>query len=112
MSMTPQEVRIPNLPRGQLVDSDGNSTLDFSTFMQTLVTNLQRYFGNEGMVMPSQTAENIALIVANTIPNSGQPDVPLYTCAPGTMIYDSDNDLVKVTKNVAGVPTLFTVTVT
>lgn len=102
--MANENIRIPNLPNGKLVDEQGNASDDELTFRQGLITSLQQNFGPEGCVVPTQTAADIAIIVANQLPN-GQ-----YTCRPGTLLYDSTNDLLKAVILVAGVPTLKTVT--
>ena len=97
-------IRIPNLPNGQIVDEKGMPTDDELTFRHALISQLQANFGSEGCVVPSQSAADIATIVANQLPN-GQ-----YTCQAGTLLYDTTNDLLKAVIFVAGVPTLKTVT--
>ena len=94
-----QVVRIPNLPMGHIVEQDGMPTDDELTFRQTLITNLQRLIGNEGLVLPSLTTAQIDTIVAATNP-LGQ-----YTCPFGTMFYDTDLNQIWVVVSVAGVPT-------
>lgn len=111
MSNDTNSIRIPNLPNGRIVDDNGNPTLDFLTFMQTFVTNMQRLFGDEGMVAPQQIADDITIIQNNTTPNAAQPDVPVYSCAPGTFIYNSTNDTIMVSILAAGVPQFKTITV-
>lgn len=96
-------IRVPNLPNGQIVDDKGNATDDEMTFRHALISNLQNLFGNEGVVVPSQSATNIASIVANQLPNGE------YSCQAGTLLYDSTNDALKAVIFVAGVPTLKTV---
>ncbi len=102
------DFRIPNLPTGQVVDDKGNATDDELTFRHTLVTNLQRLFGPEGCVVPSQTAADI-LTIQNNLNGQGQ-----YTCAFGTIIYESDTGLLKVAKEDplgSGIPVFHTITV-
>ena len=84
-----QLVRMPNLPLGQMVDTDGNPTSTELTFRQTLLTNLQNILGNEGLVMPIQSPENVDIIInnANIDPSTG---LPIYTCQLGTIIYSQD----------------------
>ena len=82
-------IRIPNLPMGKIVDANGMPTDDEMTFRQTLLTLLQQFIGNEGLVMPSQTQSNIALIQNNTAQAQGATPSFTYTCAYGTMIYNS-----------------------
>ena len=105
-------VRVPNLPLGAMVNEQGLPTIDMLTFLQTLVTNLQRYLGNEGLVAPTQTATNITTIQNNTVPNPSGGS-PVYTCQYGTIIYDSTNNLMKmVIDNGSGAPIFKTVTLT
>lgn len=99
--------RIPNLPLGKIVDDNGNPTDDELTFRQALVTSLQNYMGNEGLVAPTQTATNITTI-QNNQNSQGQ-----YTCAFGTIIYDSTNNSIKIAiDNGSGAPLFKTVTLT
>lgn len=105
------KVRIPNLPTGAIVDSSGNPTSDEMLFRQALLSLLQKLVGNEGLVMPTQTAADITVIQNNQITTaSGVPNQ--FTCAPGTFLYNSTNDTVQVSILVAGVPVFKTVTVT
>lgn len=105
--MTEKVVRIPNLPLGKLVDTDLNPTDDEITFRHTLITSLQKNFGDEGVVIPTQPTANITIIQNN----QNQATPPQYTCQAGTFIYDSDTNSVKVAILVAGVPTFKTVVV-
>lgn len=106
-----QNVIIPNLPLGQIADKNGMATDDFWTFLQILISNLQKYFSEEGLVSPSQTQNNITVIQNSTIPNpAGGAD--LYTCAPGTFLYNSTNDTMLVSVLSGGVPVFKTITVT
>lgn len=101
-------IRIPNLNVGKIVDEKGMATLEEIAFRQTLITSLQQNAGNEGLVMPSQSAANILVIQNNTLPApSGE-----YTCQAGTFVYNTTNDTVMVAILVAGVPVFKTVTVT
>lgn len=104
-------IRVPNLPNGQITDKDGNPTDDEITFRHALVTSLQKNFGNEGLVAPSQPAANITIIQNNQIPDpvTGLPNQ--FSCQPGTIIYNSTNDTLMVAILVAGVPTFKTFTV-
>ena len=101
LSSDTQVVRIPNLPMGHIVDADGLPTDDELTFRQTLITNLQKFIGNEGMVLPSLTTSQIDQIVAAT--NS----LNQFTCPFGAMFYDTTLNEIWATKSVAGVPTKF-----
>ncbi len=84
-----QPIRIPNLPVGPIVIQDGNATPTELTFRQTLLSNLQKILGNEGLVMPLQSPGNADIIVnnANIDPSTG---LPVYTCQLGTIIYSED----------------------
>ncbi|MGL6123752.1 MAG: hypothetical protein ACRC1W_12210 [Shewanella sp.] len=98
-------IRVPNLPTGFMTEADGSPTDDEMVFRQNLISSLQQNFGNEGLVAPSQSAANIAIIAANQNENSQ------YTTQAGTMIYNTDTDALMVAILVAGVPTFKTVTV-
>lgn len=114
----PQQIRVPNTPIEQWVDDKGYPTPATQTFLYTLITSLQQNFGNEGLVAPSQPqdatttppTDNISKIQYNTVINA--QGVPQYTLQNGTFIYDSTNDRILVSINVAGVPTFKQVTVT
>ena len=103
-------IRVPNLPNGQIADSDGNPTDDEITFRQALITSLQKNFGDEGLVAPTQSSANIAIIQDNTAPDPVTGISNIYTCAPGTIIYNSTNDTLMVSVLIAGVPTFKTFT--
>lgn len=77
-----QIVRIPNLPMGHIVDDQGLPTDDELTFRQTLITNLQKLFGNDGVVLPNLTTAEIDTIV------NAQNSLGQYTCSFGTLFYD------------------------
>ncbi len=108
-------IRIPPLHLGKMVDANGMPTDDEKTFRQGLVSLLQQLFGNEGIVMPSQTATNILTIQNHTAQAQGATPNTSNTCAFGTMIYESDTALVKVSIEDplgSGTPVFKTVTVT
>jgi hypothetical protein len=92
------EIRIPNLPMGNIVEKDGYPTDDEMTFRQVLISNLQRLFGNNGVVLPSLTSTEIAY-VENKVDIQGRK-----TCAYGTMVYDTTVNQVKVAINIGGNP--------
>jgi len=111
-------VRIPNLPMGQIVDANGKATDEEMTFRQALLTLLEQLAGNEGLVMPQQTDANITTIqnatIETPIGNSGS-SVTTYTCAFGTMLYDSTTAEVKIAVEdplSSGIPVFKTVTLT
>ncbi len=76
-----QTIRVPNLPQGQLVDSNGYATNEELTFRQALVSLLQLLAGSEGLVMPTQSPGNVTIIQNN------QNIQGFYTCQLGTMLY-------------------------
>ena len=103
------EIRIPNLPSGKMVNSDGTPTDDELTFRQILTTNLQKYFGNEGIVLPSLTAADILVVQNNLLPDGS------YTCQFGTQVYNSTLGTVMIAVEfplASGIPVFKTVTLT
>lgn len=84
MSSNSPVIRIPNLPTGQIVNSDGFATDDELNFRQVLVTSLQDNFGAEGCVLPTQNYAEL-ITIQNHQNVSGQ-----YTCAFGTGLYCPD----------------------
>ena len=100
------------MPMGRIADSSGNPTSEFSTFMQSLVTLLQKLVGTQGLVAPSDTTANIATIVSAVTQAQGATPSTYPTCQGGTFFYNETTDAVQVTVLVAGVPTIKTVTVT
>ena len=96
--------RIPNLPMGQIVDEKGMPTDDELTFRQALIGLLQQFFGEEGMLMPQQTAADILTIQNNTQATPGATPGTDHTCAPGTFLYDTTNNSVVVSELVGGLP--------
>lgn len=110
---TPPVVRVPNLQSNKITDKDGNATDDELTFRHTLITNLQKLFGNEGCVVPTQNATNITIIQNNTVTNPGTGVSDTYTCQFGTILYNSTaNSIMIAVDNGAGVPVFKTVTLT
>jgi hypothetical protein len=81
-----QVVRIPNLPLDKMVDDQGRATPSEMTFRQTLISNLQTLFGNEGCVVPVQSPTDVALIQNNFVVNQNTMQKQ-YTCQLGTILY-------------------------
>jgi hypothetical protein len=118
----PQQIRVPNLPLGPMVDDKGAPVPAEITFRQALITSLQQNFGNEGLVAPSQT--NVNPVTPGDPPNAittiqnntliiNESDVPVYTCQGGTLLYDStNNNLLVCILASDGTPTFKVVTVT
>lgn len=110
--------RIPNLPAGKIVDEQGFPSADEQMFRQALITLLQNLFGEEGLVMPSQTTTDITTIQNNqeTIPSgSSGTDITVNTCAFGTMIYDETTGQAKIAVEdplTSGIPVFKVVTLT
>lgn len=84
--MTEPVVRIPNLPLDKMVDEKGLATPTEMTFRQTLVSNLQRLFGAEGCVLPTQSPANVTLIQNNFVVNQNTM-TKQYTTQLGTILY-------------------------
>lgn len=100
-------MNIPSLPVENFIDPNTNDlNPNWRIFLDQLVSVLQQNASNEGLVAPSQSTADIAIIAANQLQNSS------YTTQGGTLIYDSTTDLLKVAILVANVPTFKTVTVT
>ena len=102
-------IRIPNLPNGEIVNEDGTATDDEQTFRQTLVSNLQRLFGSEGVVLPSLTTDEITIVQNNLLPDGS------YSCAFGTQIYNKTLGTVVIAVEFplsSGIPVFKTVTLT
>lgn len=98
-------MNIPELPVSTMVEKDGNPTPTEYQFRQNLVQALQSVTSDEGLVPPSQNTANITKIQNEKNPQ-GQ-----YTCAGGTLIYNTDTNALQVCIIVAGVPTFKTITV-
>ncbi len=108
-------LRVPNLPQGKMVDTNGMPTDDELSFRQTLITLLQSLFGEQGLVAPGQTAANVTRIQNNVTKNQGAVPVDQHTCAFGTILYESDTGLVKIAIEDplgSGIPVFKTVTLT
>ena len=92
-----QQAVFPDLPRtSQVLDKDGNMLGEWLLYFQNLTLALQTNFKPEGIVVPSQTAANIALLT-NTVAN---PDSPYLAGSLANILYDSTNDAFK--GNIAG----------
>jgi TM2 domain-containing membrane protein YozV len=75
-------VKIPSFENIKFVDENGMLTPEWRTILWQLFEGLQNNFSNEGLVPPSQTAANIALL---------NPTVSL----PGTIVYDTTDNVLK-----------------
>jgi len=72
---------IPVLENIKMTDERGYLTPEWRNILQALFDMLQVNFSEEGLIMPSQTADDITTIAPIT---------------NGTMIYDSTNKLAKI----------------
>lgn len=79
-------MNIPNLPSNwQMVDKNGVMATPWQQFFSQLLISLNTGLSNEGIILPQQTAANIALLIG--------------TQSIGALIYDSTNNLAKVNLN-------------
>ncbi len=113
----PVTTRIPNLPLGKIVDENGMATPEEQMFRQALLTLLQTFMGDQGLVMPSQTTANILAIQNYQQPSQmGNMITYTYPCQFGTLIYNSDiadqTKSIQVAINNGGAPLFKTVTLT
>jgi len=97
------EIRIPNLPMGQIVDEQGHATDDELLYRQALTTNLQKYFGSEGCVVPTLSAADITLIQDNSYVDPGS-GLTVYTCGYGRIVYNSDANSIMISVSDGGAP--------
>ena len=105
-------IRIPNLPLGQIVNDKGMATDDELTFRQSLITSLQNYMGNEGLVAPTQSDAASPNDFIKQIQDYRTPD-GVYTCGFGRFLYDSTNNRMLVSiDGGGGVPAFMEITLT
>jgi hypothetical protein len=76
---------IPVIENIKVVDENGYFTAEWFSIMQSLFQTLQVRFSDEGLIMPSQTSANIALLTNPT---------------NGTMVYNSTTN--KANVSIAG----------
>jgi hypothetical protein len=81
-------MNIQEFVSSKIVDENGYLTQEAQIIFNQLFTQLQINFSDEGLVVPPQSAENIA-------------QLELADAENGTLLYDETNDLMKV--NIAGV---------
>jgi len=95
----------------KFVNPDGSLTDVAQSFFDLLQQILVNNIGTEGLVAPSQTAVGITQIQNNT--TSSVTGLISNTCQFGTLLYDSDNNLLKVAlNNGSGNPIFKTITAT
>lgn len=119
MAALPQQpIRVPNLPQGPIVDKNGNATQEYLSFLQGMLTLLQKYFGQEGLVAPTQAngappTDYITQIQDNQMPDPITGNPGPYSCQYGTIIYNSTaNTVMMAINNGSNVPVFKTVTLT
>lgn len=105
-------MNIPNLPVGAMIDDNGNPTPVELLFRQNLIQTLQQGAGPEGLVAPSQpnaaAPNNFITQIQNNTDAQGN-----YTCAYGTILYNSTaNSIMIAVNNGSGAPIFKTVTLT
>lgn len=74
-------MNVPNYQNTQAVDKNGYFSSPWQMILNQLLTQMQNALSDEGFVVPSQSASEIAKLTNS--PN-------------GTLIYDSTNNLLKV----------------
>lgn len=100
-------MNIPDLPIDPVVDERGFLTDKGKFFFEQLLSQMQTFLGNEGLVAPTQSAANITTI-QNNLNIAGQK-----TCAYGTIIYNSTANSIQIAvNNGSGSPVFKTVTLT
>lgn len=77
---------LPTFDNIKIIDDEGYWSDSWRSIMQQLFETLQSKMNAEGLVVPSQSAANIALLTNS--PN-------------GTLVYDYDNNLLKIRINSA-----------
>jgi len=99
-------MKVPSLPVDKFIDPEAKDVSEGGrSFLDVLTNEMQTNLSDEGFVIPSQSAANIATIQANTSQNGKQ------TLLQGTMLYDSTNNLLKVAVNTGSTVVFKTVTV-
>lgn len=105
--------RVPNLPKGKMVDEQGYPSPEEALYRQQNQTFMQDYLGSEGLVAPTQTNADLLVIQNATMANPSDPLTPLPTCRYGTILYDSTNNTMRMAiDDGSGNPVFKTVTLT
>jgi len=96
------------LPVEGLIDkSTGDIDDNWRQFFDQLINTLQKFAGEEGIVLPPQAASNITIIQNNQLQNLS------YTCNFGTGLYNSTaNSIMFAINNGSGAPIFKTATLT
>lgn len=74
---------VPTMIKSQFVDKDGFLTDEAKNLMEQLLQNMQQNLSNEGVVVPSQSAANIAII------QNGTDALGNQIALKGTLIFDT-----------------------
>lgn len=103
-------MNIPDLPTSQIVDKDGFFTDVVKNFFNQLITELRLNASNEGLVAPTQpdavSPNDHITKIQDNLNAEGQ-----YTCAFGTILYDSTHNSMRIAIDAGGgVPIFKTVT--
>lgn len=101
-------MNIPNFVDIQFVDKNGYLTPEWKIIIQQLLKTLVDNASEEGLVAPTQDNANVALIEGHQVPASTGIGT-VYTCRYGTLLYNSDLNVLMVALNNAGVPKFYTV---
>lgn len=76
---------IPQVPTENIMDENGSLHPVWQNFFNILVTQMQKDLSNEGIKAPEQANSNFAKLAG--------------TDKKGAILYDSDNDVLKVNIN-------------
>ena len=98
-------MNIPNVPTGAFWDPEKKDmSSNWRQFFEQMTKYILVNLGNTGIVASPQSAANIA-VIAGAKNSSGS-----YIAQGGQLVYDTDNNLLKVAILSGGVPTFHTVT--
>lgn len=103
------QVPIMDFRGSKFVNEDGTLTDVAQSFFDLLTTVLIKNIGQEGIIVPSQSATNITTIQNNMTTNILLSNS--YTCQFGTLLYDNTNNFLKVAlNNGSNIPIFKTIT--
>lgn len=85
-------MKVPSMDfRGQkIVNEDGTFSDVMQSFFNDLEIFLTKNIGDEGLVMPSQTTDNVDIIQNNV--SIGPTEIETSTCEFGTLLYNEDTN--------------------
>lgn len=61
---------VPTMPQEKVVNEKGGLTKPWKNFFEQMIQNMQQALSNEGLLAPSQTTANIAVIEPNALPGT------------------------------------------